>query len=106
MSRKSLLLRERCREVEFLNLEVIHEYLKTFNYPSEEDCGRDAHTAPWMVIHHAPPGNDRDYCIKNMPFLLNAWETGNLKEKKFSFFLIECIVLDLENHLPLKEAGK
>jgi hypothetical protein len=86
-SKEHTLARERCGEVDFSNLEVIHEYLKTFNYPSEEDYGRDAHTAPWMVIHHAPPGNDRDYRVKNMPFLLNDWETGKLEDKEFSFFL-------------------
>jgi hypothetical protein len=79
--------RERMEEVDSLNLEVIHEYLKTFDYPSEEDYGRDANRALWMVIHHAPSGYGRDYRDENMPYLLKAWKRGNLKDSDFSFFL-------------------
>jgi len=40
-----------------------------------------------MVIHHASSGNGGDYRDENMPYLLKAWETGNLEDKEFSFFL-------------------
>jgi hypothetical protein len=86
-SEEHVVARGRVMKVDSSNLWVIHEYLKTFDYPSEEDYGSDAHTAPWMVIHHAPLGNGRDYRDENMPYLLKAWEIGKLKDGEFSFFL-------------------
>jgi hypothetical protein len=85
-SKMHTLAGERCSDVDFSNLEVIHEYLKTFDYPSEEYHERGSNTTLCVAIRHALPRNDRGYRFKSMFFLLNAWETGNLKEKEFSFF--------------------
>ena len=74
-------------QVDLSNLKVIHDYLKSYDYPTEEEYGYEAYTAPWMVIHHAPEGYGIDYRDLNMQFLLKAWEQGKLKDKAFSFFL-------------------
>jgi len=67
-----------------INLKKIEAYFERFGYPSKIELGRDAATAPWLVIHHSTDTGIRDM---HFEILYKAYLDGDIDDTAMSLYL-------------------
>ncbi|MEZ5059045.1 MAG: hypothetical protein R2879_18580 [Saprospiraceae bacterium] len=67
-----------------INLLKITAYLEVFGYPSKEVLGKDASTAPWIVVHHCTDPYTRNYYFEA---LYKAYLNEDLDYNQMSLYL-------------------
>lgn len=67
-----------------INLKKIEAYFEKFDYPSKIELGRDAVTAPWLVIHHSTDTGIRD---RHFEILYKAYLNGDIDDTAMSLYL-------------------
>ncbi|HFA47851.1 MAG TPA: hypothetical protein ENJ95_02395 [Bacteroidetes bacterium] len=67
-----------------INLHKIEAYLKKFGYPKNDEMGKNAVTAPWIVIHHQTDTGIRN---RNFEILYKAYLNGDIDDTAMSFYL-------------------
>ena len=67
-----------------INLRKVDAYFQKFGYPSKAILGRDAATAPWLVIHHS-----LDLAVRDLHFeiLYKAYLNDDITDTYMSLYL-------------------
>ena len=78
---------ERFRANDVVNLQQVDYYLQVHGYPSKAKLGELAAAAPWAVIHHEASDSSFEIRRKYLPYIMGAYENGDLDDGAISFYL-------------------